>query len=435
MSLKTKILLIIIILAAIFLRFYNLKYIEFNFDQAANPLLAEQIIKHGPLPQNCLLSSVGVCNPFFFPYLLVPPLLISPDPLFLTGFIALINVFAVLLLFFFVKKFFNETAALISAALLAVNPWAIIFSRTIWQQNVLIFFTILFFGFLFNFAFDNKKTHLIWAFLFLGIVSQLHQLGIILGLILLVCLIIFRKNVIFKNLLIGFLLCLLLYLPFIAFEIKNDWFSFENIIPYSQSPAQLHTTALIYPFQMIGTGGLNYTFGTNYQNFLNTTLNWPIVNAFFIIIFVVGLVFLAWQRQPKYLILLAWFFLLPLALILSKTPIYPHYFIIGIPVGFIIIGILFSKLITNNWKYFFLAFLVFLVLYQAIISFSYLKFPTNRQCVLGNHSQPYIYKLENIKKILATDEKDFAKIHQQSCACPICVPLTTQYILEKVIKK
>jgi hypothetical protein len=440
MSLKTKILLIIIILAAIFLRFYNLKYIEFNFDQAANPLLAEQIIKHGPLPQNCLISSIGVCNPFFFLYLLVPPMLISPDPLFLTGFIAFIIVLAVLALFFFARKFFGEKTALISSALLAVNPWAIIFSRTIWQQNVLIFFIILFFWFLFNFAFDNKKTHLIWAFLFLGIVSQLHQLALAFALLLLACLIVFRKNVAFKNLLIGFLLCLVLYLPFIAFEIKTNWYSFENIISYGQLPTELHTSALTYPFQMVGTRGLDYTFGADYQNFLKTTLNWPMTDALLIITFATGLIFLAGRRQPKYLLLLVWFLLLPLALIFSKTPIYPHYFIIGIPAGFIILGILFSKLIEITadkkiLKYALGVIPVFFIFYQTTVSFAYLKFPASHECILGNHSQPYAYKLENIKKALLSGEKDFGKIQAQSCACPICVPMTTQYILEKVIIK
>jgi len=431
MSKKAKILLTIVVLAAIFLRFYNLKYIEFNLDQAANSIITEQAIANYGLTQNCLLSSIHVCNPFFFPYLLVLPMLISPDPLFLTGFIALINVFSVLLLFFFAKKFFGETAALISSALLAVNPWAIIFSRTIWQQNVLIFFTILFFWFLFNFAFGNKKNHLIWAFLFLGIISQLHQLAMAFAALLLACLIIFRKNVTFKNLLIGFLLCLALYLPFITFEVKNNWYSFENVISYGKLPSELHTAALLYPFQMVGTGGLDYTFGADYQNFLNTTPNWPILNTFLIIIFAAGLVFLAWKRQPEYLIILIWFFLLPLALIFSKTTVYPHYFIIGIPAAFIVLGVLFS----NLPKKIFLIIPIIFILYQAVISFAYLSFPAGRQCVLGNHSQPYIYKLENIKKILATGEKDLDKIHKQSCNCNVCEPLTTWYILEEVINK
>jgi 4-amino-4-deoxy-L-arabinose transferase-like glycosyltransferase len=436
-STRTKILLFLIIAAAIFLRFYNLKYLEFNFDQAANPLLAEQIIENRGLPTQCLFSSIGICNPFFFLYLLVPPLLISADPIFLTGFIAGINVLAVLALFFFTKKFFGEIAALIASALLAVNPWAIIFSRTIWQQNVLILFIILFFWFLFNFAFDNKKTHLIWALLFFGIITQLHQLAIFFGLPLLVILIIFRRQIVFKNLLLGFLLCLLLYLPFIVFEIKHDWFSLENLITYSQTPAQLHTAALIFPFQMVSTAGLNYTFGLDEQNFWQTTLNWPVINFITILILASGLLWLAWRREPKYLMLLVWFLLLPLALIFSKTPLYPHYFISGMPAGLLILSIFFSNLITNEikiLKYFFLVLFLFLVFYQTATSLAYLKFPVGRQCILGNHSQPYIYKLENIKKILATGEKDFAKIHEQSCSCPICIPLTTQYILEKVIK-
>lgn len=440
MSTRNKILLFFIIVTAIFLRFYNLKYIEFNFDQAANPLLAEQIIKHGPLPQNCLLSSIGVCNPFFFLYLLVPPLLISPDPLFLTGFIALINVFAVLLLFFFVRKFFNETAALISSALLAVNPWAIIFSRTIWQQNVLIFFTILFFWFLFNFAFANKKTHLIWAFLFLGIVSQLHQIGLLLGLILLVCLIVFRRNVVFKNIIMGIFLCFLLYLPFLIFEAKNNWYSINSITGYLQQEASFQPRALILPFQMLATRGLNYTLGYDYTTFLKTTLNWPIVDYLIIIFFLASLIYLSFKATTKNVLLLLWFLLLPLVLIFSKTTVYQHYFVVGLPASFIIFSIMVTDYYQQRMakkgilKIILITAILLIILYQAIISFSYLNFLPKKKCVGGNHSQPYIYKLYNIEQQLKNGETMPEIIHKKICSCYSCELMSTQYILEKVIK-
>lgn len=402
-------------------------------------MLAQQIIKNGPLPQNCLLSSIGICNSFFFLYLLVPPLLISSNPIFLTCFIALLNVLAVIALFFFAKKFFGETIGLLASAFLAVNPWAIIFSRTIWQQNVLIFFTILFFWFLFNFVFEHKKTHLIWIFLFFGILTQIHQIGLLLILPLAYALVSGRKEITLKNLLLGFLLLLIPYLPFIFFEIKNHWYSFENLITYFKMPAVWSANALVFSFQMVATRGLDYTLGADYVNFLSSATNLQLIDILTFVIFGAALVFLIYNLNKKYFLLLLWFFILPIFLLRIKTLISPHYFIIGIPAAFLISAVFLAKIYNflkrKTGKIIFGGLMAILIFYQAAVSFRFLQYSAGQQCIRGNYSQPYQYKVENIKKQLAAGETDFFKLHEKSCQCQVCETFATRYILENVIQK
>ncbi len=430
----TLIILIFILTLAAFLRFYNLRYMEFNYDQAKNSYLALEILRNGPIPNSCLPSSVGICNPPFFLYLLLPAIIISTDPIFLTAYIAFFNVLTVLLLFFFVRKFFNEKTALIAAAFLAVNPWAIIFSRTIWQQNVLMFFVLLFFWSLFSFWQDKKSTSIIWAMLWLGITTQIHQLGILLIIPFIIALILGRKNLLFKNFLIGLLLIIILYFPFVLFEINHDWYSLENIFTYQASPAHLAIESLIYPLQLVTTRGFNYTFGSDYQHFLSGTANWPLLDGLLLIMVAAALLYYLLKKSTQNKFLLIWFLILPLFLLWTKSQVYQHYFILGLPAGIIIISDFLNRLTEKInhkiWRIVAQIIIFIIIFYQAMFSFSYLTYLQDNPCINGNHSQGYAFKLENIKKQLQTGETNFITIHKKSCFCTLCLPINTQYILE-----
>lgn len=68
--------LIIVALSSIF-RLTNLDLVEFKADEASNLLLATRIFFDHPLPYAGTATSVGILNPPFFIYLLIPLTLIS----------------------------------------------------------------------------------------------------------------------------------------------------------------------------------------------------------------------------------------------------------------------------------------------------------------------------------------------------------------------
>ncbi len=88
-------------------------------------------------------SSVSVP---FFPagtWLFVPPFLLGADPMLANVFIGLVNVGAVMALGWLVARRWGWLAGWSAALLLAASPYAVNFSRFIWQPNLMIPVTVL----------------------------------------------------------------------------------------------------------------------------------------------------------------------------------------------------------------------------------------------------------------------------------------------------
>ena len=98
-------------------------------------------------------------------YFLMIPALFSPDPLWATVMTALFNVAAVLLTYIFTRRYFGRLAATIAALLYATAQTTIVFSRFIWQPNLIAPFTVLFMFALFWGTVERRKGWLFPAML------------------------------------------------------------------------------------------------------------------------------------------------------------------------------------------------------------------------------------------------------------------------------
>ena len=78
---------------------------------------------------------------------------------------ALFNVAAVLLTYIFTRRYFGRLAATIAALLYATAQTTIVFSRFIWQPNLIAPFTVLFMFALFWGAVERRKGWLFPAML------------------------------------------------------------------------------------------------------------------------------------------------------------------------------------------------------------------------------------------------------------------------------
>lgn len=151
-----KILLVLIVLLAAFLRFYNLgtNPPSLTWDEAAwgynsYTLGLDGKDEFGKFLPITYLESFGDFKPPVYAYLGVIPVKILGLNEFATRFpSALFGVLTVLLTFFLVRRIFwkSEGAdyiAVITAFFLAISPWHIMLSRAAFEANVATFFIVL----------------------------------------------------------------------------------------------------------------------------------------------------------------------------------------------------------------------------------------------------------------------------------------------------
>jgi hypothetical protein len=129
-------------------------------------------------------------------YLLIPGLVISNfHPLSGTIFTIVLSVLTVLLIFFWCTSVFNRQTGIISAALVALCPFAIFSSRMSYHTSVIPLFTAIFLLLL------SRKQALL-AGLFWGFLYQLHLLTFVFWPI--VAIYIFKKNIHLFIFILGF---------------------------------------------------------------------------------------------------------------------------------------------------------------------------------------------------------------------------------------
>lgn len=126
---------VILILGAA-LRFVNLDISEFWYDEATLSTLAQNMAAGKALPLLGIPSSANIPNPPAGVYVLAVPYLFSKNPLVAVGFIALLNVIGIGLLWLIAHRYFSPRAAFVSGLLYAVSPWALLYSRKIWGQDM-----------------------------------------------------------------------------------------------------------------------------------------------------------------------------------------------------------------------------------------------------------------------------------------------------------
>ncbi len=135
--------LLLVLAAAAFVRLYRLDAVEFFHDEAMVSMMAQEMADGQTFPLQGILSSVGIPNPPSSIYVMAVPFALTSDPVVATGFVALLNVLGVGLLWGIARKEFGFIAALVAGLVFAFNPWAILYSRKIWAQDYVNPFLLL----------------------------------------------------------------------------------------------------------------------------------------------------------------------------------------------------------------------------------------------------------------------------------------------------
>lgn len=174
--------MILILLVAVFLRFYNLSgYLQFLGDQGRDVLIVKRmIVEH----QWTLLgpnASVGgfFTGPIYYYFMLPFLWLFNLDPVGPAYLSAIFGLAMIILIYWLGKEFFGKRVGILAAFLVTISPKMIDISRFSWNPNPVPLFALLTIIFLYLGAKKQKIVYTFLAGVSVGIMVQLHYIDLV----------------------------------------------------------------------------------------------------------------------------------------------------------------------------------------------------------------------------------------------------------------
>lgn len=226
------------------LRLFNINRAMFNDDEASVFRIAHDAVAFGLLPLTSNRASLGNLNPPLVVYFLMLPASLSANPLWGQVMVALFNTAAVALTYFFTRRYYGRLAGTIAALLYATSIGAWTFSRNIWPQNFLPFFVILFMFLLFRGVVERRKGWFFWAIVVLGALYQFHGSSLYLLIPLGAAVLFAFKTIRLREIGLAIVALLLLFAPYIYWEIHSHFSDITVILSATKQQATLDTEAL-----------------------------------------------------------------------------------------------------------------------------------------------------------------------------------------------
>ena len=334
-----------IVVVAATARFFRLDLMEFKGDEAGVYRLALHALGYTEpgvgrfFPTEGIASSVGVPNPPLFVYLVALPTAVVRSPLAPVGLIAATNVVAVWLCYVAGARIWSRLTGMIASALLALAPWGIIFSRKLWEQDLLPIVSALFLLELHALLVQRRVRAVTTLVILAAVGMQLHFSAVVLGGLAVCALVRARSVVTARSLAAGLAVAAVLWLPFLALHGS----SLLHPHPASVPPTIAHRFA----------HAVHLTAAIGGTDELSTLVSWqpPAAQALTLLLAVATFAGLTLSVRDGHGDLrsvrglaLVWYVAPAALLTLLRTTPYIHYFIVLFPLPFIGLGYLVSRL-------------------------------------------------------------------------------------------
>ncbi len=361
-----KIILVILLALAAFLRLYNLKNsLQFQGDQGRDAMIVAQIFTENNLVFIGPVTSVGnmYLGPLYY-YFMLPFLWLSyPSPMGPAYAVAILGIITVWLMYRFGKELIGKKAALIATTFFTFTGTVIVYTRFSWNPNPAPLVSALMIYFTYK-AWQKNPMFWIGVILSFAVLLQLHYLTLLsaggAGIIWLISLYEnwkkkakSKKFVLqLKASVIGILLLLLSFTPLILFDSQHDWLNanaFYNLI-YQDRNFKTTTdggliTKMVKTIKETHGRGMHTLFeiAIGQQRLLNTVL------------LIITVIILSWllikNRKNKHwagwVVIIAYLITGIIGASLYEHTIFDHYIAYLFPVTFWIYGIVLGFLITK----------------------------------------------------------------------------------------
>ncbi len=355
-------LLIGIMLIASWLRLHYLFQIEHNLDHAYPVWQALRTLAYGEFPLVGQLTSVLFANPPLTGYLYIPVITLTQSLTAVYLFVIALNIAGVFFTYRAGTVLLGSKVGLLAAALIAVNPWVIEYSRYSWPPVLLACFVPLvlwLFAPIWQGIAKQPMQRGILACLMLGIMCQTTLLAyLVLPAVGLITLLTIRR-ISWRVLLVGILVFTATQTPFFIGLIQTrdnvqervDNFADQSSDSYFRDDALRHAFRLVSGEDYELARGTLAPQGDHIQR--NSINRWfasavSILLAGGVIISLLALISKKYCNHPpdvttdhartSALIVLIWFFI-PIGLMsYNATFVHPYYQLVGLPAGMIFVG-------------------------------------------------------------------------------------------------
>jgi hypothetical protein len=292
---------------------------------------------------------------------------VRDDPLAATAFVGLLAVAAVALTYFVLRPRFGPLVALGAAALFATAPWAVLFGRKVWGQNVLPIVSVGLLWSLFVVLEQRRARAVAMVPIALCLAFQLNFSAIALAIPAAAVLLYRARDVHWKALAVGVGVALLLIEPWFLHQTTHGFADISALVSRESdeeaaTPESGPVDALRMSFRLVGVGDWEYVTGDSQAPFARDAEPfWTLARGAGVVaaaLFVLGLVTsivavvrnarIA-RRRPwleldaavaRRALLLVW--LAGVCLVYAAPAsdrLYPHYLIVTYPVSFVVLAL------------------------------------------------------------------------------------------------
>ncbi|PJE63873.1 hypothetical protein COU89_00905 [Candidatus Roizmanbacteria bacterium CG10_big_fil_rev_8_21_14_0_10_45_7] len=370
--LKQNWLLITILLIALFFRLYRIEAtMTFLEDEGRDLLIAKRMIDTSRPVLLGPQTSTGnmYLGPLYY-YLITPALILfGMNPVGPAVLIALSGVVTVYLLYYLGRKWFSNQAGYLAAILFAVLPFSVAVTRASWNPNLVPLIATLMLV-VYDKLVYGRATYRVWFTygLLVGVMVQLHYMALVYCGVLSLSIAWHLRHKFAKlarGLVPALIGLVMMLLPFIIFEIRNDWVNThaltrfllakeEHNIRYDP-PAWLWWDKVSQTsYRLLGNSLIGSQMGA--QSSAPYVVSGLIILAFMTALY-------TWSNKTKVYLSLAMIFLGSMAILgIYQESIHMHYLEFGLPLIILIVAGIFQPKSPKwlKWAMYFLLFIIFI---------------------------------------------------------------------------
>ncbi len=235
---------LLVLVVAGFLRFYQINTTELDVDQAMLYRMAYDAVHHGLLPATSNAASVGISNPPGVIFLLMPLAALTANPLWGAVLVGAFTTATAVLTYFFTRRYYGRFAGIVAALLYATAARPLNYARFIWQPNLMPPFVILFMFALFWGVVDRRKGWLFPALVLFGVLYQMHPTTLLLAVPLLVAVVLAPGTLRWRDLAFACMSLVVIFFPYLIWEAYAGFADVHTLFTLAKQHAHIDTQAI-----------------------------------------------------------------------------------------------------------------------------------------------------------------------------------------------